>query len=1004
MSTPQNELDNHYLAMAQDAINKANEAGDTSPNSQRESIARGLRIQEMLDNASPEERKLGMKWVIENDRAMADLEAAYNSQNPIPDPPVSKYGENWMNPAKGELPGSPVQADIAHGPVSAGIIRKPTLRESLNDPISIPGSTTELDPTAIYEMGKTMSSFVPGSGWFAGLPRAGIELGAQLLDDAGPLLSSDYSLPESLFSPSAILKEGGLGYTERALGKALSAGTGVPTSVGNLAGTTPEDLAAARLLANESDTVVSKAQIAFDEMERALGVTKKAGSTLEGGKTFGQQIRRYRELNPETFTTAENAYEFTNNLVRQLGGSLKKPGANYSEEVKGILPQKFDIAETKLNDMVEPVRFNYLRDKLMGSLHSSRANQASELFGVSTGDYAKAKGQAGEWLSILKEKGQAGIDEQIKSIDARIAEQEKLYKKTDIGSVPPEEANKQGMKKWFYERKRRPGKLNNIQHEINMLQEMKGKLLEEYDNPLIDFKTLNQYRKWNDRVKILQNAQEALQGEDTRIGNISVGVRRDMTNGLRAQLDSLASFADPQDATGWKSISEQWHILQDVAPQFGRFTAPSATGTSSFVGFGLKFDPDIDVGPRGLFGFVRAKPTLKLDTGTYKKFSKALGNLNDAYREGPNFFERTLSGLSQVQAPGAPATVMGISPSRDLRDFSFDAMGDLPGALKTVSRQGVPTVQAWVKMAGQVLLEQEAQAQGLVDALGNVKDQEGMLNLEAQIAGDMDLYTKAYQSGDKASRLFALSYLSKQYPNAFPPSESGFPGEVRDGNDRYLPDPQEQQAYVKQVIDEMGSPGNSVISSALKVAAMHRSMKIIDPSGIRRSKLEKTSIPEQNTLFSRLAGGDMDLGAYQDLIDEVLADNSLNGSLDPALVRAVIGQESGGKADAVSKAGAQGLMQLMPATGKEMHKKLRLKEAYNPSNPKQNLRLGTAYLGQMLDEFEGDTQLALAAYNAGPARVRAAIKKAGTSDFETVARYLPEETQAYVPSILSKLG
>lgn len=105
--------------------------------------------------------------------------------------------------------------------------------------------------------------------------------------------------------------------------------------------------------------------------------------------------------------------------------------------------------------------------------------------------------------------------------------------------------------------------------------------------------------------------------------------------------------------------------------------------------------------------------------------------------------------------------------------------------------------------------------------------------------------------------------------------------------------------------------------------------------------------------------------------------------IDAALVHAVITAESGFNPAAVSRAGAQGLMQLMPGTAK----RYAVKDAFDP---KQNIRGGTRYLRDLLVLFDNNIELAVAAYNAGE---NAVIRH---------GRKIPpyRETQAYVPKVL----
>jgi soluble lytic murein transglycosylase-like protein len=96
--------------------------------------------------------------------------------------------------------------------------------------------------------------------------------------------------------------------------------------------------------------------------------------------------------------------------------------------------------------------------------------------------------------------------------------------------------------------------------------------------------------------------------------------------------------------------------------------------------------------------------------------------------------------------------------------------------------------------------------------------------------------------------------------------------------------------------------------------------------------------------------------------ETLVQDYASRTSLRPELVRAVIQVESGYNARATSPVGAMGLMQLMPQTARE----LGVRDPYDPAD---NIRGGTKYLRQLLDKYDGDEQLALAAYNAGPGAV-----------------------------------
>ncbi len=109
-------------------------------------------------------------------------------------------------------------------------------------------------------------------------------------------------------------------------------------------------------------------------------------------------------------------------------------------------------------------------------------------------------------------------------------------------------------------------------------------------------------------------------------------------------------------------------------------------------------------------------------------------------------------------------------------------------------------------------------------------------------------------------------------------------------------------------------------------------------------------------------------------------------SLPEKLIESVIQAESNFRVDAVSPAGAQGLMQLMPATARELG-------VTDPFDVQQNIDGGAKYLRQMLDRFGGDLKVALAAYNAGPGTVQ---KYDGDVPYR--------ETREYVKRVLATLG
>jgi soluble lytic murein transglycosylase-like protein len=124
----------------------------------------------------------------------------------------------------------------------------------------------------------------------------------------------------------------------------------------------------------------------------------------------------------------------------------------------------------------------------------------------------------------------------------------------------------------------------------------------------------------------------------------------------------------------------------------------------------------------------------------------------------------------------------------------------------------------------------------------------------------------------------------------------------------------------------------------------------------------------------RLGGCAKDPKEFEPIIDSC----AMEYGVDKSLVKAVIQAESGYNPNAVSRKGAAGLMQLMPKTAQD----LKVSDSFNPA---ENIRGGVRYLKFLLDTFKGDVAMALAAYNAGLAKV---AKYGGIPPYEETRNYV----------------
>ncbi len=172
----------------------------------------------------------------------------------------------------------------------------------------------------------------------------------------------------------------------------------------------------------------------------------------------------------------------------------------------------------------------------------------------------------------------------------------------------------------------------------------------------------------------------------------------------------------------------------------------------------------------------------------------------------------------------------------------------------------------------------------------------------------------------------------------------------------------------------VGAPA-SVIAAEVEIAL---------PAGIAQelelADADALIVPEHAVAHTQLSGAAVP-AAYRAKVAELAS----RFDLSPALIEALVWQESRWRTGAVSPVGARGLAQLMPGTAREL--------GVDANDPFANLEGGARYLRAQMDRFGGDVEKALAAYNAGPGRV---IRSGGIPRIR--------ETQLYVAAIMGRLS
>ncbi|MCP4301648.1 MAG: transglycosylase SLT domain-containing protein [Gammaproteobacteria bacterium] len=178
-----------------------------------------------------------------------------------------------------------------------------------------------------------------------------------------------------------------------------------------------------------------------------------------------------------------------------------------------------------------------------------------------------------------------------------------------------------------------------------------------------------------------------------------------------------------------------------------------------------------------------------------------------------------------------------------------------------------------------------------------------------------------------------------------------------------------------------------------------------------QEKLQAAILANRWGWHSRAISTAASLGEYDDLsiryplpYQQLFEQSSSKASISPTWAYGIARSESLFMRDVRSHAGAVGLMQLMPATGRDVARDIHLPYSglRTLTDPESNIRLGTSYLGQMAERYSGNPVLATAAYNAGPHRVDRWLPDSGTIDARIWIENIPfNETRKYVKRVLS---
>jgi len=265
-------------------------------------------------------------------------------------------------------------------------------------------------------------------------------------------------------------------------------------------------------------------------------------------------------------------------------------------------------------------------------------------------------------------------------------------------------------------------------------------------------------------------------------------------------------------------------------------------------------------------------------------------------------------------------------------------------------------------------------------------------------AGAMRDYTKASQYNGTYYGLLALAKLNSSSKLTLPPQPQIAGLDARAFSNREL-------VQVTQLLEAIGMAerGDAFVR---RIAELARTPE----DALLAMRLAKTnnSLAAEVSVSKKLMQGGMPVLADGYPVIAQLGPRAP----EPALIHAIIRQESMFDAGAVSPSGALGLMQLMPPTARSVAGKLKIKK-FNPSNltsdPRTNVVLGSSYLADLVDKFSGSYVMAIAGYNAGPGRVNGWLGANGDprpkldETIDWVEKISVSETRNYVQRVMENL-